>query len=81
MYEIAEIGRNDLSLFIFIKRVTNKTLKALYIRFPSFQISPELSISLTTDTTVDFNGTLQADYCGTDKLLYEIFWADDDDED
>lgn len=58
------------------------TLKALYIKFPSFQISPELSLSLTTDTTVDFAGTLQADYCGgTKKVLYEMYWANDDDED
>ena len=58
------------------------TLKALYIKFPSFQISPELSLSLTTDTTVDFAGTLQADYCGgTNKVLFEMFWADDDEED
>lgn len=57
------------------------TLTACYLRFPSFQISPELSISLTTDTTVDFSGTLQAEYCGTEKLLYEIFIADGDEED
>lgn len=57
------------------------TLKALYIRFPSFQISPELSLSLTTDTTVDFSGSLQADYCGgSEKTLYQLYWADDDSE-
>lgn len=57
------------------------TLKALYITFPSFQISPELSLSLTTDTTVDFNGTIQTAYCGgTEKALYIMSWADDDDE-
>lgn len=57
------------------------TLKALYIRFPSFQISPELSLSLTTDTSVDFSGSLQSSYCGSEKILYEVFWADNDSED
>lgn len=57
------------------------TLKALYIRFPSFQISPELSMSLTTDTSIDFAGSLQSSYCGSEKILYEIFWADTDSED
>lgn len=57
------------------------TLKACYIEFPSFQISPELSLSLTTDTSVDFSGTIQSDYCGgTEKVLYRIFWADGDEE-
>lgn len=57
------------------------TLKALYIVFPSFQISPEISLSLTTDATVDFKGSLQSSYCGSEKLLYYMTWADDDDED
>ena len=57
------------------------TLKALYIVFPSFQISPEISLALTTDATVDFKGSLQSSYCGSEKLLYYITWADDDDED
>ena len=56
------------------------TLKAMYITFPSFQISPEISLSLTTDATVDFSGSLQSSYCGSEKLLYYITWADDDDE-
>ena len=57
------------------------TLKALYIVFPSFQISPEISLSLTTDATVDFKGSLQSSYCGSEKLLYYMTWADDDEED
>lgn len=56
------------------------TLKAAYIYLPSFQPSPETSISLTTDGQLEFSGDLQVDYCSTDKVLFEFYWADDDEE-
>lgn len=56
------------------------TLKAAYIYLPSFQPSPETSISLTTDGQLEFTGDLQVDYCSTDKVLFEFYWADDDEE-
>lgn len=37
------------------------TLRAVYIVIPSFQVSPELEISLTTDGQLPFNGVLQMD--------------------
>lgn len=57
------------------------TLKAAYIVLPSFQVSPEVSISFTTDGTLDYTGDLQVDYCSTNKSLYEFYWAEEDDED
>ncbi len=56
------------------------TLRACYIVLPSFQVSPEVSISLQTDTTLEYKGTLQVAYCSADKELYSIYLAEDDEE-
>ena len=56
------------------------TLRACYIVLPSFQVSPEVSINLTTDAQMEYKGTLQVDYCSADKTLYEIYIASDDEE-
>lgn len=56
------------------------TIRAAYVVFPSFQPSPELSISFSTDATIDFTGRLQTSYCGTEKILYEIMVCSDDEE-
>lgn len=54
------------------------TVRAAYVVLPSFQPSPEVSIGFTTDGTIDLTGNLQTSYCGTDKVLYEIYMAEDD---
>lgn len=56
------------------------TLKAAYVEMPSFQVSPEVEISLTTDGQLAYSGSLQVDYCAADKCLYRIYWADEDEE-
>lgn len=56
------------------------TLRAAYIVIPSFQVSPELEISLTTDGQLQYSGSMQMDYCSADKSLYEIYYAEDDEE-
>ena len=56
-------------------------LKALYVTFPSFQPSPEVSFDLATDATFDYSGDAQVDYCGEDQALYILTWADEDQED
>lgn len=55
-------------------------LKAYYIVFPSFQVSPETSTQLTTDATFEFKGDAEMDYCSVDKQLYYICAAEDDEE-
>lgn len=55
-------------------------LRACYIILPSFQVSPELAIDLTTEGTLDYKGDLQVDYCSADKVLYEIVVCGDDSE-
>lgn len=57
------------------------TLRAAYITLPSFQPSPETSVSLTTNGKIAYNGDLQVNYCSPDKSLYDITWCDDDVED
>lgn len=54
------------------------TLRACLIVLPSFQVSPETSISLTTDTQLAYNGNLQVDFCSNEKTLYEIYFMEDD---
>ncbi len=56
------------------------TLRAVYIVLPSFQVSPEVSLNLTTDAQMEYKGTLQVDYCSADKSLYEIYFAEEDEE-
>ena len=53
-------------------------LKADYIEFPSFQVSPETSFPINADSaTMDFSGDLEIEYCGADKVLYNIYDADE----
>lgn len=60
---------------------TVDTLRACYIVMPSFQVSPDLSISLTTDGQLEYSGDLQVDYCSKEKALFEFYLASDDEED
>lgn len=57
------------------------TLRACYIVLPSFQVSPEVSIELNTEATIEYKGDLQVDYCSADKELYSIYIASEDEED
>ena len=56
------------------------TLRACYIVLHSFQVSPEITITLSSDGTLDYTGDLQVDYCSADKALYSIYVAADDEE-
>ena len=56
-------------------------LRSVYIVLPSFQVSPEANLSLTTDAQLSYTGDLQVAYCGTEgKVLYEIYFAEEDAE-
>ncbi len=55
------------------------TLRAAYIDIPSFQVSPEVEINLSSDNqNIDFNGQLQVDYCDPNKALYHIYMIESD---
>lgn len=57
------------------------TLRSCYIIIPSFQVSPELSITLSTEGTLNYKGDMQISYCSADKELYTIVMCGDDEED
>jgi hypothetical protein len=53
-------------------------LRAAYIVCPSFMPDPSMTINFDSDNQeIDFNGTLQVDYCGGQKVLYYIFYPDE----
>ena len=56
-------------------------LRAAIIDIKSFQPSPELSITFTSEGNIDFSGDLQVDYCSSEKELYSIYVLADDTED
>ena len=53
---------------------------AIYIVIPSFQVSPETSISLGAEATIDYSGDMQVDYCSANKELYYICMADEEED-
>jgi hypothetical protein len=68
-----------LTLYCSYVDPCDDTLKACYVLLPSFQPSPETTINLSADEQeMDFNGSIQVDYCGGDKLLYAIYFPDED---
>ncbi len=46
-------------------------------QFPSFQMSPDFSISTTTDSTHNFSGAAQSDACSCAKSLVNVYFASD----
>lgn len=55
-------------------------LRAGYIEMRSFQVSPDLEITLNTEGTIDYSGTAAQDYCSINKELYAFYWAEDDND-
>lgn len=54
------------------------TMRLAYIHFPSFQLSPDVEITLDTDSTISYSGVAQRDYCAADATLYSISLSADD---
>ena len=55
-----------------------ESLRAAYIVAPNFMPDPAMTINFDSDNQeVDFNGTLQVDYCGGSKVLYYIYYPDE----
>lgn len=55
-------------------------LRAAIIDIPSFQPSPELSMTFSSDSTIEFSGDLQVNYCSSDQELYSIYVLESDEE-
>ena len=57
-----------------------ETLRHVYIVFPSFQLSPDVDLSIATDGVHAFSGSAQVDYCSPDKRMFYIAMSDGDTE-
>ena len=53
-------------------------LRLGYIVFPSFQPSPEATIAMKNDSTFDYKGDAQSDYCAKKKRLFYMVFPEDD---
>ena len=59
-----------------------ENFKPVIIRIPSFIPSPELTIALQggDSQTMDYKGAILADTCSSDKVLFEVYFVDEDEE-
>ena len=57
-----------------------ETVRALYVVFPRFQMSPDFDWTLDTESTQAFSATAFKDYCAKQQLLFYIAIAEDSDE-
>lgn len=55
-----------------------ETLRHVYIVFPSFQLSPDVDLSIATDGVHAFSGSAQVDYCSVNKEMFYIAMSEDD---
>ena len=70
---------NESDKFPTTSSITMKdVVRAAYIVFPSFQVSPDCDLTLETDSTITFSGVAQRDYCQTGSPLYYIVMTEDD---
>lgn len=73
---IANVYPDTVKLTLYCSYVDpcDDQLRAAYVVLPSFQASPETTISLTADNQeVDFSGKLQISYCDSQPALYYIY--------
>lgn len=67
-----------LTLYIAVMDPCSDDYKAGYLYIPSFTPDPSVTIGFSSDTQeVDFNGNINLDFCGKDKVLYYIFFPDE----
>lgn len=67
-----------LTLYVAVMDPCSDTYKAGYLYIPSFTPDPSVTISFDSENQeVDFNGNVNLDFCGTEKLLYTIYFPDE----
>lgn len=49
------------------------------IEIKSAKLSPEVTNNFQSDSTLEFKGDIQADYCSNNKELYSIYFLEDED--
>lgn len=69
----------QLTLYVSYVDPCDDHLKPAYLYIPSFMADPSMTISLDRETQeMDFGGTLQMSYCGTQKTLYVLYFPDEE---
>jgi hypothetical protein len=58
----------------------SETVRAFYIVFPKFQISPDFDMTFDTESTQGFSATAFKDYCAKEQILFYIAIAEDSDK-
>ncbi len=68
-----------LTLLVSYVDLCKESLRPAYVVLPNFMADPSVTINLSSENQEqDFNGTLQVDYCSGDKVLYYIYYPDED---
>ena len=58
----------------------SETVRAFYIVFPKFQVSPDFSMTFDTESTQAFSAVAFKDYCAKEQILFYIAIAEDSDK-
>ena len=68
-----------LTLYCSYVDPCSEDLKPAYVVIPNFMPDPSVTINLDSENQeMDFNGTLQVDYCSGEKVLYYIYYPDEE---
>lgn len=68
-----------LTLYVSYVDPCSETLKPAYVVIPNFMADPSVTLNLSSENQeTDFNGTLQVDYCSGTKILYYIYYPDEE---
>lgn len=73
------------SVYLLLKAIytdpcDTNAVKSMYIEIPNFQVSPDVTITINTESTMDLKGNLQMTYCDGEKVLYNVYFVDDDED-
>ena len=77
---VANVFPDTVRLTLYCSYVDpcDDNLKPVYVLLPSFQASPETTISLNADEQeMDFTGQLQISYCESQPALYYLYFPDE----
>ena len=70
---------NKLTLFCAMGDPCHDELRPCYVVIPRFAPDPSMTLNLTADeTTVDFSGNLNVDYCAGTQALYYIYYPEEE---
>lgn len=70
---------NKLTLFCAMGDPCKDKLRPCYVVIPRFAPDPSMTLSLSADeTTVDFSGNLNVDYCSGAQALYYIYYPEEE---